>query len=53
MPEFGDSNPNEYDDEKFLKADLKLVDAIQDMWDAGAEVEDIQNSVKVALENAE
>jgi hypothetical protein len=53
MPELGDTNPNEYDDAAFCKANLNLVDAVQQLWDAGAEVEDIQNSVKNALENAE
>jgi hypothetical protein len=44
-------NPNEYDDEAFLKASNELMDAVAMLWEAGAEVKDIEGEFKNAMEN--
>ncbi len=53
MAEFGDKNPNEYNDDQYLNAELTLFDVIQRMWSAGGDVEQIEESLKTALENVE
>lgn len=47
------SNPNEYNDEAFLQADMALHDAIASMWEAGASEDNIMDSVKNAIQNVE
>lgn len=48
---YAGSNPNEYDDEAFLRADLKLTEAVEALWEAGGDTDNIAASVKNALEN--
>ena len=44
-------NPNEYDDEAFSYASVKLMDAVGAMWEAGAELDNIEADIQSALEN--
>ncbi len=46
-------NPNEYDDELFLAAAGQLDQAVHEMWDAGASVDDIRAAVDNAIENCD
>lgn len=48
---YAGSNPNEYDDDAFLRADLKLTEAVEALWEAGGDTDNIAASVKNALEN--
>lgn len=45
-------NPNEYNDDKFREASLKLQDAVVELWGAGAEEEDIRGECEHAIGNA-
>ena len=42
-------NPNEYDDEAYLKAHAALIEAVASMWEAGADEDDIMDSAKSAI----
>lgn len=53
MAEFDTPNPNEYNDDAFCQADLNLIDAVQQMWDAGCNVEEIQEQVNNSIANIE
>lgn len=44
------SNPNEYDDDAYGEATGDLHRAVEALWDAGAEVEDIENELDLALD---
>lgn len=44
-------NPNDYDDDKYLEASNELDSAVASLWAAGAELEDIEEIFKNALEN--
>lgn len=46
-------NPNPYNDEGYLKANLSAHAAIGGLWDAGASEDDIEQIVKDALEEAQ
>ena len=46
-------NPNEYDDEQFLRYSTELFDAVMALWDAGATVENIEAEFKNAIDNIE
>lgn len=45
-------NPNEYDDEEFTNASNRADPAIQAMWEAGARLSDIEDTIANALANA-
>lgn len=42
-------NPNEYDDESFLKANVAIQQAVSEMWDAGGSADDIRAAVDNAI----
>jgi hypothetical protein len=45
-------NPNEYNEDQFLKASMELIDVVADLWEAGASEEDIKGEFENALRNA-
>jgi hypothetical protein len=45
-------NPNEYDDEKWSTASMRLISAVQAAWEAGASLDNIGQDVQTGLENA-
>lgn len=46
-------NPNEYNDEMYSKESVDLDSAVQGMWEAGASLDEIAETVRNAFENAE
>jgi hypothetical protein len=46
-------NPNRYDDEEFTRWSVQADTAIVALWEAGASLENIEEIVKNALENAD
>lgn len=44
-------NPNTYNDDAFLTADQRLNEVIEELWEAGADEDDIRASVDNAVEN--
>jgi len=46
-------NPNEYNDEMYSRESLDLDSAVQGMWEAGASLEEIADTVRNAFDNAE
>lgn len=42
----------EYDEDAFLKADTKIADAVNAMFDAGCDKADVMASVKNAIQEA-
>jgi uncharacterized protein YeeX (DUF496 family) len=44
-------NPNEYNDAAYAKAELKLMRALRDMWEAGAEVDNIEGVISDTLDD--
>lgn len=46
-------NPNEYNDDDWTTASIKVMSAITAMWSAGATLDDITDAVASALENVE
>lgn len=45
------TNLNSYDDEGYIRYSNDLIDAILGMWDAGASLGDIENTIDDALSN--
>lgn len=45
-------NPNEYSDENYTRGAIELEGAIGRLWEAGAELTDIEETISNALENA-
>lgn len=48
----GFDNPAAYDDEEFLRADGQLVEAVYGLVEAGANADNIADSIKNALEGS-
>jgi hypothetical protein len=46
------ANPNEYDEDRCLVAEQRLNEAIHEMWEAGAEEEDIRREFDEGLASA-
>lgn len=44
-------NPNEYDDDAYLRAMDELVSAVVAMWEAGASLDNIAEEVRNGLDN--
>lgn len=45
-------NPNEYDEDRFQRADIDTVDSISGMWEAGADIGNIEDAVTNGIEGA-
>jgi hypothetical protein len=45
-------NPNEYDDDAYTAATIKLVSALSAMWEAGASTDNIEDELENALREA-
>jgi hypothetical protein len=45
-------NPNEYDDDGFTKGTNDLENAIAGLWESGAALDNIEDIISNALENA-
>lgn len=46
-------NPNEYDDEQYIRYANELQDAVWGLWEAGASKDDIHSEFKNAIANIE
>lgn len=46
------NNPNEYDDDRYAKSSVEVIDAVTEMWEAGASSDDIAHEVARGLEQA-
>jgi len=42
-------NPNEYNDEGYAKSSMDLINAVRDLWEAGAEPQEIEEEFRGAL----
>lgn len=45
-------NPNEYTDEAYAAATVKLNSALSALWEAGATISNVEGELESALENA-
>ena len=46
-------NPNVYDDEAYSKESMDLDSSLVGMWDAGASIENIEETIVTAFENCD
>lgn len=46
-------NPNPYNDDKYAESSSRLHSAIGSMWEAGASIENIEDTISNALEDCD
>lgn len=47
------NNPNDYNDEKYTEASVKLYAAVASMWSAGSSLDHIAETIQSALDDAD